>query len=90
MAYFFSPELFSMISIKLSNKCAQEAKSVEVFWLGFYTPFLNVEIGQGSSISPYQGKSVVFTGDHTPLSISDIGMISLSSRYQIGHTKSFI
>uniref|UniRef100_A0A2N9GHR6 Uncharacterized protein n=1 Tax=Fagus sylvatica TaxID=28930 RepID=A0A2N9GHR6_FAGSY len=32
------------------------------------------------SSSPYQGKSVVFTGDHTPLSISDIGTISLSSR----------
>ena len=90
MAYFFSPELFSMISIKLSNKYAQEAKSIEVFWLGFYTLFLNVEIGQGSSILPYQGKSVVFTDDHTPLSISDTGMISLSSPYQIRHTKSFI
>lgn len=33
------------------------------------------------SFSPYQGKSVVFTGDHTPLSISDIGTISLSSRF---------
>lgn len=32
------------------------------------------------SSSPYQGKSFVFTGDHTPLSISDIGTISLSSR----------
>lgn len=32
------------------------------------------------SSSPYQGKSLVFTGDHTPLSISDIGTISLSSR----------
>lgn len=32
------------------------------------------------SSSPYQGKSVVFTGDHTLLSISDIGTISLSSR----------
>nr|YP_009045803.1 orf125 [Batis maritima]AIC83406.1 orf125 [Batis maritima] len=32
------------------------------------------------SSSPYQDKSVVFTGDHTPLSISDIGTISLSSR----------
>ena len=31
---FFSPELFSMISIKLSNKYAQGAKSVDVFWLG--------------------------------------------------------
>lgn len=32
------------------------------------------------SSSPYQGKSIVFTGNHTPLSISDIGTISLSSR----------
>ncbi|CAN8222138.1 unnamed protein product [Cochlearia groenlandica] len=32
------------------------------------------------SSSPYQGKSIVFTGNHTPLSISDIGMISFSSR----------
>ena len=34
MAYFFSPELFSIISINLSNKYVQGAKSVEVFWLG--------------------------------------------------------
>ncbi|KAM7460551.1 hypothetical protein LguiB_036093 [Lonicera macranthoides] len=30
--------------------------------------------------SPYQGKSLVFTDNHTPLSISDIGTISFSSR----------
>jgi hypothetical protein len=33
------------------------------------------------SSSPYQGKSVVFTSDHTPLFISNICTISLSSRY---------
>ena len=32
------------------------------------------------SSSPYQGNSVVFTGNHTLLSISDIGTIPLSSR----------
>ena len=31
---FFSPELFSIISINLSNNYVQGAKSVEVFWLG--------------------------------------------------------
>ena len=54
-------------------------------WLFFYiytgaTHHMTSNPAAFVSSSPYQGKSVVFTGDHTLLSISDIGTISLSSR----------
>lgn len=52
-----------------------------LFYISFTLHHMTSNPAAFVSSSPYQGKSVVFTGDHTLLSISDIGTVSLSSRF---------